>query len=62
MRQKLDKKLFSLENIEFINAALKDISAITKKSESSIAEEVLLSKRQGLLPSNALAADIVLPP
>lgn len=54
------KKLISLENKDFIDCILKDIAATNRTSESSIAEDILLGYRSGLLPNHKVVADIVL--
>lgn len=56
MRQKLEKKMFSLEQYAFIDLALKDKSLLEKKTESALAEVYIL---EGLLPKNKVAAHIV---
>lgn len=59
MRQRNEKKLFSFVNMGFINLALKDCSLLEGKNESTIAEEILLGRRPGLLPQSQTAANIV---
>lgn len=56
MRQKVERKIFSLEEFKFIDLSLKDRALLEKTSESAIAEAILLNS---LLPHNKTALNIV---
>lgn len=55
MRQKNNKKLLSLTQYAAIDTWLKDLSLTEDKTESTIAEEILLGLRPGMLPPSPSA-------
>lgn len=60
MRPKSTKKLISLQNFDVLDLWIKDVSNAESRSESTVAEEVLLGMRAGMLPKSPAARDIIL--
>lgn len=60
MRQKNNKKLLSLTHYDAIDTWLKDLSFTEDKTESTIAEEILLALRPGMLTPSPSARRIIL--